>query len=56
MKERRKRSERRTKQRRKLLTEKQFRNLIEQGKVSKKDRRSYTERRKAKRRKKQMGV
>jgi hypothetical protein len=56
MKETRKKTERRKKERRKLLTEKQFRKLIEKGKVSKRDRRSWDERRKTKRRKKQMGV
>ena len=56
MAEKRKAGERRKKQRRKLLTEKQFRKLIEEGKVSKADRREYEKRRKTKRRKKQMGV
>jgi hypothetical protein len=56
MKERRKSGERRKKERRKLLSEKQFRKLIETGKVSSKDQRSWEKRRKAKRRKKQMGV
>ena len=56
MKEGRKSRERREKERRKLLTEKQFRKLIETGKVSKKDQRSWEQRRKTKRRKKQMGV
>ena len=56
MKERRKKSERRKKERRKLLTEKQFRKLIEQGRVSKYDEREWENRRKGKRRKKQIGV
>ncbi len=56
MKEQRKGRERRSGERRKLLTEKQFRKLIETGKVGKKDQRSWEPRRKAKRRKKQMGV
>jgi hypothetical protein len=56
MKERRKKSERRKKDRRKLLTEKQFRKLIEKGRVSKYDDREWKNRRKGKRRKKQIGV
>lgn len=56
MREKRKRGERRTEERRKLLTETQFRKLIEQGKVIKYDRRDWDKRRKTKRRKKQMGV
>ena len=56
MAEKRKTGERRKKERRKTLTEKQFRKLIGEGKVSKADRREWEKRRKAKRRKKQMGV
>ena len=56
MKEQRKGRERRVGERRKLLTEKQFRKLIEMGKVGDKDKRSWEPRRKTKRRKKQMGV
>jgi hypothetical protein len=56
MKERRKKGERRQDDRRKLLTEKQFRKLIEEGKVSKYDEREWKKRRKSKRRKKQIGV
>ncbi len=54
--ERRKRKERRRKERRKLLPEKAFRDLIEYGKTSEYDRRSWNERRRAKRRKKQIGI
>jgi len=56
MAEKRKARDRREKERRKLLTEKQFRKLIEEGKSIKYDRRSWGKRRKTKRRKKQMGV
>ncbi len=56
MAEKRKATERRKKQRRRLLTEKEFRKLIDEGKVSKADRREWEKRRKSKRRKKQMGV
>lgn len=56
MAEKRKSGERRKKERRKLLTEDQFRKLIEQGKAIKYDRRDWGKRRKKKRRKKQMGV
>jgi len=48
MKEQRKKGERRKKERRKLLTEKQFRKLIEEGKVSKYDERVWKKRRKTK--------
>ncbi len=54
--ERRKKTERRKKERRKLLTEAEFRKLIEEGKLGKNDRRTWTERRKSKRRKKQIGI
>ncbi|MGB9722045.1 MAG: hypothetical protein ACPL28_11285 [bacterium] len=54
--ERRKKSERRKTERRKLLTEREFRKLIEEGKLNKSDRRSWAERRKTKRRKKQVGI
>ncbi|MEO0123225.1 MAG: hypothetical protein ABIL69_04395 [candidate division WOR-3 bacterium] len=54
--ERRKKLERRKGERRKLLIEDEFRKLIEEGKVSKNDRRSWTDRRKFKRRKKQIGI
>lgn len=56
MKERRKRSDRRKKQRRKLLGEQQFRKLVEKGKVSDYDGRQWEERRKAGRRKKPAGA
>jgi hypothetical protein len=56
MAEKRKARERRGKERRKLLTEKQFRKLVEEGKSIKYDRRTWEKRRKTKRRKKQMGV
>ena len=56
MAEKRKDRERREDERRKKLTEKQFRKLIEEGKSIKYDRRSWEKRRKTKRRKKQMGV
>lgn len=54
--ERRKRTERRKGERRRLLTEKEFRKLIEKGKLGENDRRSWIERRKSKRRKKQIGI
>lgn len=54
--ERRKRSERRTEERRKFLTEKEFKKLIEEGTVKEKDKRVYTKRRAKKRRKRQVGV
>jgi hypothetical protein len=56
MPEKRKASERRRGRRRKHLTEKQFRKLVEDGKSIKYDRREWEERRKKKRRKKQMGL
>jgi hypothetical protein len=56
MPEKRKASERRKKERRRLLTEKQFRKLVEEGKVSEVDKRAWEKRRRTKRRKKQMGV
>ena len=55
-KERRKKGDQRKKKRRKLLSEKEFRELIKKGKVSKHDKRSWTERRTPKRRKRQMGI
>ncbi|MGQ9465523.1 MAG: hypothetical protein ACUVQ4_07460 [bacterium] len=51
-----KKSELRQKERRRLLTEEEFRVLIEKGKLSKNDRRKWLERCKSKRRKKQIGV
>jgi hypothetical protein len=54
--ERRKAGERRKGERRRLLTEEEFRKLIEEGKLGPDDRRSWVERRKTKRRKKQMGI
>ncbi len=54
--ERRKKSERRGAKRRKKLTEGQFKEVIEQGKVSASDKRAYDKRRKTKRRKRQMGI
>lgn len=54
--ERRKKGDRRKGKRRKLLSEKQFRKLIDTGKVSKREKRSWSERRKTKRRKRQMGI
>ncbi len=55
-KERRKKSEQRKKKRRKLLTENEFRKMINTGKTSKDDKRLWTKRRKTKRRKRQVGV
>jgi hypothetical protein len=49
-KEKRKRSDRRKKERRKFLTEKEFKKLIEEGKATEKDKRLYTKRRTKKRR------
>ena len=51
-KAKRKRGERRVGKRRRLLTEKEFRKLVEKGKTIKYDRRSWTKRRKKTRRKK----
>jgi hypothetical protein len=56
MKEGRKKGERRKVHKRRLLTEKEFRKLIESGKTSKGDRRSWVKRRKTKRRKKKTGL
>lgn len=56
MKDRRKARERRKRSRRKLLTEHQFRKLVEKGKLSKADQREWLERRKRKRRRKVMGI
>ncbi|MEO0225560.1 MAG: hypothetical protein ABIL05_01260 [candidate division WOR-3 bacterium] len=47
---------RRKGERRRLLTEKEFRRLIETGKVTKDDKRSWQERRQKKRRKIQYGL
>jgi hypothetical protein len=44
MKDKRKKGKQKKKQRRKLLTEDEFRKLIETGKVSKKDKRLWIER------------
>lgn len=54
--EKRKKTERRRVKRRKKLTEKEFRKVIEGGKVSTADKRAYGKRRKTKRRKRQMGI
>ncbi|MEO0136278.1 MAG: hypothetical protein ABIL39_01310 [candidate division WOR-3 bacterium] len=54
--EKRKNPERRKGERRRLLTEEEFRKLIEEGKLGPHDRRSWTERRKTKRRKRQIGI
>ncbi len=51
-KARRKRGKRRVSARRRLLTEKEFRKLVESGKTIKYDRRSWSKRRKKTRRKK----
>lgn len=56
MAERRKSKERRKTSRRKLLAETDFRRLIETGKTSFADRRTWNERRSVKQRKKQMGL
>ena len=56
MKDRRKAHERRDRPRRKLLSEREFRKLVEQGKISKADQREWHERRKKKRRRKVMGI
>ncbi|MEO0107277.1 MAG: hypothetical protein ABIL46_08115 [candidate division WOR-3 bacterium] len=56
MVERRKTGERRKKERRKTLTEAEFRKLIETGKTGPNDRRSWVERRKTKRRRIQTGI
>jgi hypothetical protein len=56
MRERRKSSERRTKERRKLLNENEFRRLIESGKATAADRRKWNERRGKKKRKRQVGI
>jgi hypothetical protein len=56
MSEKRKRGDRREGKRRKNLTEKQYRKLIEKDKVSAGDKRSWKERRKTKRRKRQIGL
>lgn len=56
MKERRKQKDRRKAQRRKLLTEAEFRRLIESDKVTKNDKRSWLERRVTKKRKRQLGI
>lgn len=54
--EKRRTAERRKAVRRRLLSEAEFRKLIETGKTSSRDHRSWTERRKPKRRKRQVGV
>jgi len=56
MKDRRNSKERRRRSRRKLLTEKEFRKLVEQGKVSAEDLRKWRERRRKKRRRKVVGI
>ena len=54
--EKRKQAERRKEGRRQLLSEKEFKKLVESGKVTARDRRAWNERRKPKRRKRQVGV
>lgn len=54
--EKRKQTERRGGQRRKQLSEPEFKKLIETGKVIPRDHRAWKERRKPKRRKRQVGV
>jgi hypothetical protein len=54
--EKRKKPERRKGDRRKLLNEHEFKRLIESGKVIKGEKRAWKERRKPKRRKRQVGV
>lgn len=54
--EKRKQKERRHKDRRRLLTETEFKRLIETGQTRAGDRRAWVERRKPKRRKRQVGV
>ncbi len=56
MRERRKAPERRTKNRRRLLNENEFRRLIESGKATVADRRIWNERRCRKKRKRQVGI
>ena len=56
MRERRKKPERRTNDRRKLLNENEFRRLIESGKATAEDRREWKERRGRKKRKRQVGI
>lgn len=55
-KERRKKTEARQGRQRKKLTEKEFKKLIENDKISAADKRKYSKRRKTKRRKRQMGI
>lgn len=55
-KERRKSTEARRREQRKKLTEKDFKKVIESDKISPGDKRSYSKRRKTKRRKRQMGI
>lgn len=54
--EKRKQKERRHKDRRRLLTETEFKKLIETGQTRNGDRRAWVERRQPKRRKRQVGV
>lgn len=54
--EKRKQTERRRGQRRQLLAEPEFKKLIETGKVVPREHRAWKERRKPKRRKRQVGV
>jgi hypothetical protein len=56
MKDRRTSTERRSKSRRKLLSEKEFRKLVKEGKLSAADQRAWHERRKKKRRRKVVGI
>jgi hypothetical protein len=56
MRERRKTPERRTKERRRLLNENEFRHLIESGKATAADHRKWSERRGKKKRKRQVGI
>ena len=56
MRDRRNSRERRDRSRRKLLTEKEFRKLVEEGKLSADDQRRWRERRRKKRRRKVVGI
>ena len=55
-KERRKHSDQRKGERRRSLTEKEFKKLIEEGKATEKDKRMHKKRRGKKRRKRQVGI
>lgn len=56
MRDRRRAQDRRKRSRRKLLTEREFRKLVDKGKLSKADQREWAERRRKKRRRKVTGI